>query len=39
MKLIDNQANIQTIRKISSQFKTVSMEIDELLSMVINTAA
>jgi len=39
MKLIDNQANIQTIRKISSQFKTVSMEINELLSMVINTAA
>ena len=39
MKLIDNQANIQAIRKISSQFKTVSMEIDELLSMVINTAA
>jgi transcriptional regulator with GAF, ATPase, and Fis domain len=38
MKLIDNQANIQAIRKISSQFKTVSMEIDELLSMVINTA-
>ncbi len=39
MKLIDNQANIQAIRKISSQFQTVSMEIDELLSMVINTAA
>jgi len=39
MKLIDNQANIQAIRKISSQFKTASMEIDELLSMVINTAA
>ncbi len=39
MKLIDNQANIQAIRKISSQFKTVSMEVDELLSMVINTAA
>jgi len=39
MKLIDNQANIQAIRKISSQFKTVAMEIDELLSMVINTAA
>ena len=38
MKLIDNQANIQAIRKISSQFKTVSMEIDELLSMVINSA-
>lgn len=38
MKLIDNQNNIQAIRKISSQFKTVSMEIDELLSMVINSA-
>ena len=38
MKLIDNQANIKAIRKISSQFKTVSMEIDELLSMVINSA-
>ncbi len=39
MKLIDNQANIQAIRKISSLFKTSSMEIDELLSTVINTAA
>jgi transcriptional regulator with GAF, ATPase, and Fis domain len=39
MKSIDSQSNIQAIRKISTQFKTVSMEIDELLSMVINTAA
>jgi len=38
MKLIDNQANIQSIRTISSLFKTASMEIDELLSAVINTA-
>lgn len=38
MKLIDNQANIQAIRKISSLFKTASMEVDELLSMVINVA-
>ncbi len=38
MKLIDNQANIQAIRTISSLFKTASMEIDELLSAMINTA-
>ena len=38
MKLIDNQANIQSIRKISSLFNTASLEVDELLSMIINAA-
>ncbi|PIQ97208.1 MAG: Fis family transcriptional regulator [Nitrospinae bacterium CG11_big_fil_rev_8_21_14_0_20_56_8] len=39
MKLIDNQANIHSLRKISSLFSTTSVEIDELLAMVIDTAS
>jgi Nif-specific regulatory protein len=38
MKHIENQANIQSIRKISSLFSTAAMEVDELLSMVIEAA-
>ena len=38
MKLVDNQPNIQTLRKISSLFNSADLEIDELLSMVIDTA-
>lgn len=38
MRIIDNQPNIQTLRKISSLFNTTDMEIDELLSMVMDTA-
>ncbi|MEC7640675.1 MAG: sigma-54-dependent Fis family transcriptional regulator [Nitrospinota bacterium] len=38
MKLVDNQPNIQTLRKISSLFSSADMEIDDLLSMVIDTA-
>ncbi|MFQ5673923.1 MAG: sigma-54 interaction domain-containing protein [Nitrospinales bacterium] len=38
MKLVDNQPNIQTLRKISSMFNSVDMEIDELLSITIDTA-
>jgi len=38
MKLVDNQPNIQALRKISSMFNSVDMEIDELLSLAIDTA-
>ncbi|NIQ02608.1 MAG: GAF domain-containing protein, partial [Nitrospinaceae bacterium] len=38
MRIVDNQDNIQSLRKISSLYKTVSMEVDELLSMVIEAA-
>jgi Nif-specific regulatory protein len=38
MKLLDSQPNIQTLRKISSLFDTASMEIDDLLGLVIDTA-
>ena len=38
MKLIGKQANIQTLRKISSLFQTTSLEIDELLAKVMDAA-
>ncbi len=38
MKLIDNQANIQAIRKISTLFEMTAMEVDELLGTVMETA-
>lgn len=38
MRLISNQANIQSLRKISSLFQTTSMEVDELMSMVMDSA-
>ncbi|QPJ64003.1 MAG: sigma-54-dependent Fis family transcriptional regulator [Candidatus Nitrohelix vancouverensis] len=39
MRHIDSYANIQAIRKISSLFSTTSVEVDELLGMVIDTAS
>ena len=38
MKHVDNQPNIQALRKISSLFATADLEIDHLLSLVIDTA-
>ena len=38
MKLIDKHTNIQTLRKISSLFQTTSLEVDELLAMVMDAA-
>jgi len=38
MKQIDNYANIQTLRKISSLFKTTFKEVDDLLSVVLESA-
>ena len=38
MKLVDNQANIQAIRKISTLFEMTAMEVDELLGTVMETA-
>lgn len=38
MRHIDSQANIQAVRKISSLFNVTSLEIDELLGKVIDTA-
>jgi len=38
MKHIDSQANIQAVRKISSLFNVTTLEIDELLGTVIDTA-
>ncbi|MEE3253328.1 MAG: sigma 54-interacting transcriptional regulator, partial [Nitrospinota bacterium] len=38
MKLIDKQTNILALRKISNLFQTTSLEIDELLAMVMNAA-
>ncbi|MZH13689.1 MAG: sigma-54-dependent Fis family transcriptional regulator [Nitrospinae bacterium] len=38
MKLIDKQTNILTLRKISSLFQTTSLEVDELLAMVMDAA-
>ncbi|KMP10901.1 hypothetical protein UR09_04890 [Candidatus Nitromaritima sp. SCGC AAA799-A02] len=38
MKQIDGAANIQALRKLSSLFDTTSMEIDELLRTVIESA-
>ncbi|MEE3347428.1 MAG: sigma-54-dependent Fis family transcriptional regulator [Nitrospinota bacterium] len=38
MKRIGKETNIQALRKISSLFQTTSLEVDELLAMVMNTA-
>ncbi len=38
MKRIGKETNIQTLRKISNLFQTTSLEVDELLAMVMNTA-
>ena len=38
MKRIGKKTNIQALRKISSLFQTTSLEVDELLAMVMNTA-
>ncbi len=38
MKHVDNQPNIQALRKISSLFATADLEIDHLLSLAIDTA-
>ena len=38
MKQIAKETNIQALRKISSLFKTNSMEVDELLAMVMDAA-
>ena len=38
MKLIDKQTNILALRKISNLFQTTSLEIDELLAMVMDAA-
>ena len=38
MKQIAKKTNIQALRKISSLFKTNSVEVDELLAMVMDTA-
>lgn len=38
MKLIDSSANLHALRKLSSLFDNTSMEIDELLKMVIESA-
>ncbi|SVC04118.1 uncharacterized protein METZ01_LOCUS256972, partial [marine metagenome] len=38
MKQISNQANIQSLRKISSMFGLATMEVDQLLSMVMDSA-
>ena len=38
MKLIDKQTNILALRKISNLFQTTSLEIDELLAIVMDAA-
>jgi transcriptional regulator with GAF, ATPase, and Fis domain len=38
MKLIGVQTNILALRKISNLFQTASLEVDELLAMVLDTA-
>ena len=38
MKRIGKETNIQALRKISSLFQTTSLEVDELLPMVMNAA-
>jgi Nif-specific regulatory protein len=38
MKRIGSETNIQALRKISNLFKTTSLEVDELLAMVMNAA-
>ncbi len=38
MKRIGKETNIQALRKISSLFQTTSLEVDELLAMVMNAA-
>ena len=38
MKRVGKETNIQTLRKISSLFKTNSVEVDELLAMVMDAA-
>ena len=38
MKRIGKETNIQALRKISSLFQTSSLEVDELLAMVMNAA-
>jgi transcriptional regulator with GAF, ATPase, and Fis domain len=38
MKRIGKETNTQTLRKISNLFQTTSLEVDELLAMVMNTA-
>ena len=38
MKRIGKETNIQTLRKISNLFQTTSLEVDELLAMVMNAA-
>lgn len=38
MKLIDKQTNILALRKISNLFQTTSLEVDELLAMVMDAA-
>ena len=38
MKLIGKQTNILALRKISNLFQTASLEVDELLAMVMDAA-
>ncbi|SVC29151.1 uncharacterized protein METZ01_LOCUS282005, partial [marine metagenome] len=38
MKRIGKETNIQALRKISSLFQMTSLEVDELLAMVMNAA-
>ena len=38
MKRVGKKTNIQTLRKISNLFQTTSLEVDELLAMVMNAA-
>ena len=38
MKRIGKETNIQTLRKISNLFQTTSLEVDELLAMVMDAA-
>jgi len=38
MKRIGSETNIQALRKISNLFKTTSLEVDELLAMVMDAA-
>ena len=38
MKRIGKETNIQALRKISNLFTTTSLEIDELLAMVMDAA-
>ncbi len=38
MKFIGKQTNIQALRKISNLFQTTSLEVDELLAMVMDAA-